>query len=401
MNDGTHKLAAWLRADTLPAAADSTAAAAWQAIVAEAERTGLSGLVLEKCQANGIDVPLAVAGRLHRTATAVAANNLHLRQELVGLLRSFNEAGIPVMLLKGAALNLTIYDRPDLRPMSDLDLLVRPDNVPDTMRMLASIGCHEERPLVRRDFFPKYYYETELFTGSARPARIDLHARSLRPLRVARTLPGGALWNGAKRVSVGGAFASVPRDEVMFIHLAAHAAFHGCSRLIWLYDLKRLVDVCGESMDWDMVTRLCRQWRLSLAVRTALAEAAAQLGSFVPERVVRRLAAHPASWKDRLTLRQAPRDAAGPVSHVLVDLLCTPGLRFRLGYLMSILSPDEAHLEELYPYRHSGWTFCAHTWRWLRGAGRAMGGLASLLCAIPRAVMQVGARHPSLNGSRA
>ncbi len=84
-------------------------------------------------------------------ATAVAAANLHFQSELTEIVRWFNEADVPVMLLKGAALNLTVYPRPDLRPMSDLDLLVRPGDAERALSLLKGHGCRRGLELVRRD----------------------------------------------------------------------------------------------------------------------------------------------------------------------------------------------------------------------------------------------------------
>jgi hypothetical protein len=291
--------------------------------------------------------------------------------ELERILHAFNKNGLPVMLLKGAALNLTVYAVAELRPMSDVDLLVQPCDARRALKLLDDLGCRRGVGLIRDDFFPKYHYEVEVIVPSVRPMRIDLHARPLRPLRIARVMPDDALWKDAREVRLGAATALIPRPEYNFIHLAAHAAYHGCSRLIWLYDIKRIVEVFGDTMDWSLVVARCREWRLSLAVRTALAQAAAIFGPVCPAEVLKELARHHASCRDRLALYHAPRDGGSPIGHVVCNLLCAPGIRFRLGYLIALLLPGRDHLAGLYKRRHPGWTICAHIWRFTRGFGRA------------------------------
>jgi hypothetical protein len=305
-------------------------------------------------------------------------------RELERILQAFNENDLPVMLLKGAALNLTVYPSADLRPMSDVDLLVQPCDARRALKLLDDLGCRRGFSLIRDDFFPKYHYEVEVIVPSIRPMRIDLHARPLRPLRLARIIPDLALWAGAREVRCGAVTALIPRPEYNLIHLAAHAAYHGCSRLIWLYDIKRVVEAFGDAMDWNLVVARCREWRLSLAVRKALAQAAATFGPVCPAAILEELSRHHASWRDRLALYHAPRDGGSPIGHVVCNLLCTPGTRFRLGYLIALLLPSRDHLADLYKRRHPGWLLCAHVWRITRGFGRAFSELFRAVDFSPR-----------------
>jgi len=319
--------------------------AGWRSLATAAARTGLSGLVLERATALDISIPESAAEHLRRASFAVAAENVHLLRELQTVVAALNAADIPVMLLKGAALNLAHYRSPGLRPMSDLDLLVRHADVDRARAILEAAGCRRGAPLLREDFFPRFYYETEYFTGSTRPARIDLHARPFRPMRYACTVHEGAFWRGAETILCGSAAAWTPRPSVMFVHLAAHAAFHGCARLVWLYDLHRFVAFHGAGLPWSEVVHISRKWSLTLAVRTAIERATMLLGDFVPDDLRSDLGARRAGWCDRLVLARAPRDAESPAMQVMSTLLTTPSLRMRWGYLGAHLWPGELHLQ--------------------------------------------------------
>ena len=59
---------------------------------------------------------------------ATGLRNALLDRELHRLLDDWRSAGVPAIVLKGAALTATAYRNPALRPMRDLDILVhRPD----------------------------------------------------------------------------------------------------------------------------------------------------------------------------------------------------------------------------------------------------------------------------------
>ena len=124
---------------------------------------------------------------------AAAARNLRMMHLLERIAGQFNQGGVPLMALKGAALNLTIIDEPDTRPMLDLDLMIRPEDLDRTLALLEQCGCLRSQLLVREDFFPRYYYEVEFRAGDVDPVTIDLHVRPLRPLRYANFVPADAL----------------------------------------------------------------------------------------------------------------------------------------------------------------------------------------------------------------
>src|SRR5262245_40825590 len=69
--------------------------------------------------------PATIRTALTDAARGEAAVDVVRRQELGRLLDAFARAGIPVVVLKGAALACSTYPEPWLRPREDTDLLVR------------------------------------------------------------------------------------------------------------------------------------------------------------------------------------------------------------------------------------------------------------------------------------
>jgi hypothetical protein len=274
----------------------------------------------------------------------VAVRNVRLLRVLERVAAAFHEHELPLLVMKGGALILTVYPPGD-RPMDDLDLLVRPEHFAEACRSLEAIGARPGRPLIRKDFCPRYYYETEFLIGAVDPVKLDLHVRPFRPLPCAQFVPADALWRHAREVRLGNSTVLIPSADEMLVHLAAHAAFHACSRRVWLLDLKVWGDAHQHEIDWARVCETAERWRLALPCGVAF-RAAREIGFIAPGNVMPRLSQTRAPWRDRFMLWQAPRDAQHPVAHILVNCICTPGWRFRLGYLRSIALPDAAHMRE-------------------------------------------------------
>lgn len=291
--------------------------------------------------------------------------NVRMMHLLERIAARFNNAGVPLLALKGAALNLTVHERPDERPMSDLDLLIKPDHIDRAFALLEGLEALRGEPLVREDFFPRFYYETEYAAGHIYPVRIDLHVRPFRPLRYSRLVPEDALWRRAETVRIGAAHILVPCAEDMLIHLAAHAAIHGDSRAMWRRDIKLWAEAHEGRIDWDRFLSTVEEWRLVLPVRRGIESAERHFGESCPAHVTQRLSQSRVTWRDRLALWQAPRDADHPVTHVAVNVLCTPGWRVVLAYLSAVLFPGPAHMADWYRRRHLAWLPCAYLARWL------------------------------------
>lgn len=291
--------------------------------------------------------------------------NVHMLRVLERIAGQASANNVSLLALKGAALNLTAAAAPSERPMGDLDLLVKAEELDAVDRALRAAGCRPGRPLVRADFFPRYCFEREYLYGRLNPIVIDLHVRPFRSLRFARLMPAEAIWEKSERVAVGQSEIFVPAPEAMLIHLAAHSAMHANARRMWLLDQLRWVRHVEDRLDWDVFLENTARWGLTWPVRQGIEAAVAKFGPFCPEDVLDRLRVRGVSWRDRLALSQAPRDADNPGSHVFVDALCTPGWRFVAGYLAASLWPDRRHMAEWYDGRHFGWRATARVVRLL------------------------------------
>lgn len=336
----------------------------WARLVHRACDEWVGGILFQAVERNGWGIPDALSNQLRWQAQSVRRGNRRLLERLASIVRAFRCAGVDVLLLKGAALNLTAYECPTLRPMTDLDLLIRPDDAEAADRVLGSVGFERGQSLMRSDFFPTFFYAAEYVNGDDRPVRVDLHGRPLRPLGYAQPELSSAFWEHARTIERNGTEYRVLADEEQLIHLTTHSACHGHERLLWLYDICRLIDTRGGGLDWTRVVDSAKRFGLALPVRQALQRVDRLWPTVVPQSVLTRLESVPVTWRERICLAQAPHDASRPIRHLAVDLLCARGVRLRCGYAWRYVFPGAGHLGERYSRRHRGWTWCAHAARW-------------------------------------
>ena len=104
--------------------------------------------------------PHALRTPLHASERAEAAIEIARRGDLTILLGALGAAGIPVLLLKGAAFGAG-YLEPWLRPRQDTDLLISPSDVAAAGQVLERAGYQPARA-VR---WPAHHASEELRTA--------------------------------------------------------------------------------------------------------------------------------------------------------------------------------------------------------------------------------------------
>jgi hypothetical protein len=312
-------------------------------MVERAREDGVAGLLWEGLCDSESGAPDDAMEVLHGEAGHVRAVNEDRLERLGRVLDGLRSMGVPVMTLKGAALARELYGDVGLRPMCDVDLLIRGCDAGRMDRAMDRLGYERGRVFLTRDFYPKYHYEADYGARDGLGPRLDVHVRPWRPLRCAGTVPAAAMWEDCRETRIGGTTALAPGREDMLLHLACHTAFHGAGRLLWLAEMDRYVWRFGGELDWDKLVGRALRWSVGYAAWLALDRVERLFGGVAPAEVLGKLR-RSGRWRDRLTVWQAPRDRRHPVARTMVDMVVTPGLGFRLGYLKAVLLPEDGHL---------------------------------------------------------
>ncbi len=112
----------------------------WKGLAQRSEQHGMAPLLYRHLKQLNVAIPDSTALQLkslvlrHQQATKVRTH------ALTEILQAFESQGISTIVLKGAALAYTVYPAPELRPMSDIDILVDKEKCNDAQRVLTSLG---------------------------------------------------------------------------------------------------------------------------------------------------------------------------------------------------------------------------------------------------------------------
>jgi hypothetical protein len=247
----------------------------WEELVALAERHRLAPLLWRHLSSSPppADVPREVLERLESAYLASTAGNLLRRARLHEVLGALGAAGVPAMLLKGAALVETVYPEPGLRPMVDLDVLVPAQEIErahTAVRNLGYVVNPQQTAETHQGMRDRHYHYPSLVARDGMMA-VEIHRHVLMG---PSAFDISGFWERA-RPGTGGPAHLLPAPEDLLLHVGIHFSN---DRLFWSKGaLGQLTDMAWiaacHPLDWDDVVRRAAEYgvggRLFLALLTA------------------------------------------------------------------------------------------------------------------------------------
>jgi hypothetical protein len=233
--------------------------------------------------------------RLHRAYERTRLANRTLFLEMSAALDALDRAGIPVILLKGAALVTEYYRDLGARYMGDVDVLIRPEQVSAAFRALGAAGL---KPIGQaRERGLPVYAERVLASASGRQLDLHwhLHHECLQPEIAER------VWADATPIAFQGRRVLALHPAHALFHVIVHGAKSFDPSPRWVCDALAILDRDGAQFDWDRLMSLAVDTRLVQPLQEALPFLKSRFLVPVPQAVIDRCASLSVSTTERLT----------------------------------------------------------------------------------------------------
>jgi hypothetical protein len=212
-----------------------------------------------------------------------------LSDELTKILSAFNQRGIPVISLKGIALAEMLYENPALRTMSDMDILVQPDDLKRASSLLIEMGYKQMTSPVYQahPFHGAPYYKQTTF-----PIFIELHW-DLEDEKLMST-PREKIWGRAQTLQLqwGKTMVLSLEDTLMFSVVQLCKQY---DQLKVLGDIAELIKKYKGVLDWCYIVNSAHVWGIGTGVYYSLKWAQDLLEAPVPPSIIKEL--KPKVWR--------------------------------------------------------------------------------------------------------
>jgi hypothetical protein len=190
-----------------------------------------------------------------------AARNHVILSRLEQIVRLFAARGIPVVLLKGAALLSLVYQDLALRPMADVDLLVRREDLQQAANLLCEMGLSPRKTRRSPEDYETGHHHWVPFASPDGLLVVELH-RTIVPPRAQVGASVDDLWRRAEPIRLGTATVLTLCPSDLLLHLCIHAS---CNHLFTpslrcVYDLSLTASSLAGTIDWPNFIESARAW---------------------------------------------------------------------------------------------------------------------------------------------
>jgi hypothetical protein len=324
--------------------------------------TGMAPLLHWQLDGWGVGLEPRAQAKLAVARRAGAHREAGIQGQLAEVLDALAARGLIPIILKGAYLASAVYPAPGLRPMNDIDLLFRPEDLPQAEQVLLELGYGARfKPAEAGARVVKHTSTFRRAGETARTPNPYLSAdagRTVEPhssleeswygLRVDVT-PG--VWSRSREVTLAGHPARALSPEDTLVHVAVHLVFHlimGYPSLVQLLDMRFVLERWAAGLDWQKIGGLTRAANAAPFIYGALRLAQRALAAPVPGRVLADLseacAPGPRAQAERLEVADVIRRTQRPpvitlrqrIAHGLSERLevarwaATPGARWQV-----------------------------------------------------------------------
>jgi hypothetical protein len=271
------------------------------------------------------------------------AENQKLLYKLEILLQGLEHAGIPTIILKGAALSVLHYQDMAARPMLDCDVLVPEDYGPRLVQQYLREGWTP-------DFIPanapgsNYFYRYRHALDLVHPTRgkIDLHWHVL----MEATYRGAdrTFWEGSVPLRVRSVETRALNPTDQLLHACLHGyPFNPMPPIRWIADAVTIMRT--SVVDWQRMVCVAGDLGVAVPCAEALGFLNAELDAGVPGETIAKLANHPASAAERRFFRRMADPGARRWWQTLEDVWTANGRASRDRPFWSRVAALPRHLQ--------------------------------------------------------
>lgn len=242
-------------------------------------------------------IPTDIRRELRAVHHEYWAENQKLFRKLELLLQELEQAAIPAIVLKGAALSVLHYRDMATRPTSDCDILVPEEHGPRLVRRFLTEGSIPDCIPTNAPHHPYFYrYRHALDLDHPMHGKIDLHWHVL----LDATYRGAdrALWEGSVPLHVRSVETRAlnPTDQLL------HTCLHGYPEnpvppIRWIADAITIIRT--SEVDWPRLVSVAAELGVTFPCAEALEFLNAELDAGIPTKAIGQLANSPSSAAER------------------------------------------------------------------------------------------------------
>jgi len=227
------------------------------------DKNGVAGVFFQALQKSGREdlAPRDVYDALQERFRLQIARNMAGAAAATEVFHLLRRADVPFLVLKGLALAENVYPHFAMRTTSDLDILIRREDLLRADDALVPAGYHAQDSTPRRALLnpPGYLASLEYHRPGSVFSYLHLHWHLVNTSTPAvgfiKHIDMERIWNQSRAGKVAGVEVLLLRPEHLVIYLCEHGlrVGHSFDRLNLICDLYYAIKSPGSRLDWDLM----------------------------------------------------------------------------------------------------------------------------------------------------
>lgn len=302
-----------------------------------------------------------------------SARSLQVAKQIKKIVAAFNEQGVDLLVLKGAAFAYGLYPHPATRPHVDIDLLTKPNQIPRARSILKGLGYRCQWEMYSAASAGLYKHEVfHPATSTPNCKQVELHWNFDVSSGLLNDTDADTVFSRAVEVSSelndGLTFNTLSPVDCLLavaIHMGIHSSVDP-TNLVWIYDIALLAEKLKAADDWAALQERSVAWKGRIPVERALKSAVKWVEIDIPP-PFDDFSGWPRPHDSEYRLLSRKRQLKA-VSNWTKD---SPvgGLR-KAATFAGLLFPPPSHIRANYPPAHPWLLPLSYMRRWRKWAGR-------------------------------
>jgi len=330
----------------------------WNTFVSEAGRHRVAPLLYQKIKQASVEsmIPEDVVRKLRANYLANAYRNTILFHQLNELVARLNSKSIPVILLKGAHLAEFVYKDIALRPMSDIDILVKEEHLSETVRFAFDAGYHlmsdniSEKEKNNKNYNYGIAPDVRHFETLSHPETkciLEIHCSIASEVSPFGISPSELLQNSQPAsLNKNSVFLLSPDD--LITHLCLHVSYDDLFGygLGALYDIAITIQYYDNRIDWKRLLRRSVQWRTNQCLCVSLYFAKKWFQASFPEEMLEEFRIDKMVHIAEERIFRASKTVS--LDHHFIPRRIRKGVREKIKHIQGVLSPSRDFVTNRY-----------------------------------------------------
>ena len=255
----------------------------WDTLFHLAEQHGVSCLLYQSFSSMAEGIPPAEMRSLRQCYESNLHKVLLTARELIRILDCLDSCAIEVMPYKGLALAEMLYGDLAARQSGDIDMLIHARDLARVKDAVHDLGYTTNLMLSEKEQRAYLISGYECAFDSAAGKNLLEVQWALQPRFYAVDFDVEAIFQRAVATTVAGRELRTPSAEDLALVLSAHAAKHLWTRLIWLCDFARLMEL--PEVNWKWIASQARILGIVRILRVSLLLTQQLLGVALPAEI--------------------------------------------------------------------------------------------------------------------